>query len=236
MLTQIGEFPNLSWHHRFFISLPTDRCQKWTSELKWSSCSNPSTKNIKMFGQYHTGLGIKFPKFPIMVIGSYDFPCILVFGDWQSWLSLLFQAGNPAFPLIISNFLLIVDRLLFQALPYMGHSRKDPHSPHGGNLFLIIVSVLGHPKGVRSGTVAVGPPIVETRRKIIDVVGMFMVKHRKKGLRKSGKSVTKAIVMLLSGKNVVVQKNFSSLGFVGKVLPLPPPPNMGPTAPLGVWG
>jgi hypothetical protein len=42
----------------------------------------------------------------------------------------------------------------------MSHSRKDPHSPHGGNfcrpeggegekkLFLIIVNVLGHPKGV----------------------------------------------------------------------------------------
>jgi hypothetical protein len=41
----------------------------------------------------------------------------------------------------------------------MGRSRKDPHSPHGGNfccpegegetkLFLIIVNVLGHPKGV----------------------------------------------------------------------------------------
>jgi hypothetical protein len=39
----------------------------------------------------------------------------------------------------------------------MGRSRKDPHSPHRGNfcrpegekkLFLIIVNVLGHPKGV----------------------------------------------------------------------------------------
>jgi hypothetical protein len=42
----------------------------------------------------------------------------------------------------------------------LGRSRKDPHSPHGGNfcrpegdrgekkLFLIIVNVLGHPKGV----------------------------------------------------------------------------------------
>jgi hypothetical protein len=41
----------------------------------------------------------------------------------------------------------------------MGRSRKDPYSPHGGNfsrpegegrkkLFLIIVNVLGHPKGV----------------------------------------------------------------------------------------
>jgi hypothetical protein len=39
----------------------------------------------------------------------------------------------------------------------MGRSRKDPHSSHGGNfcrlegetkLFLIIVNVLGHPKGV----------------------------------------------------------------------------------------
>jgi hypothetical protein len=38
----------------------------------------------------------------------------------------------------------------------MGRSRKDSHSPHRGNfcrpeekkLFLIIVSVLGHPKGV----------------------------------------------------------------------------------------
>ena len=39
----------------------------------------------------------------------------------------------------------------------MGHSRKDPHSPHRGNfcrpegegekLFLIIVNALGHPKG-----------------------------------------------------------------------------------------
>ena len=45
----------------------------------------------------------------------------------------------------------------------MGRSRKDPHSPHGGNfccpegegetkLFLIIVNVLGHPKGVRGLT------------------------------------------------------------------------------------
>jgi hypothetical protein len=40
----------------------------------------------------------------------------------------------------------------------MGYSRKDPHSPHGGNfccpegegrkMFLIIVSVFGHLKGV----------------------------------------------------------------------------------------
>jgi hypothetical protein len=37
----------------------------------------------------------------------------------------------------------------------MGRSRIDPYSPHGGNfcreekkLFLIIVNVLGHPKGV----------------------------------------------------------------------------------------
>ena len=32
----------------------------------------------------------------------------------------------------------------------MGHSRKDPYSPHGGEkkLFLMIVNVLGHPKGI----------------------------------------------------------------------------------------
>jgi hypothetical protein len=31
-------------------------------------------------------------------------------GDQQSWLSLLFQVGNPAFLSIISNFLQIIDR------------------------------------------------------------------------------------------------------------------------------
>jgi hypothetical protein len=37
---------------------------------------------------------------------------------------------------------------MFQLI--MGRSRKDPHSPHRGEkkLFLIIVSVLEHPKGV----------------------------------------------------------------------------------------
>ena len=44
-----------------------------------------------------TGLEITFPKFPIMVFGSNDFPCF-------------FQVGNPAFPPIISNFLPIIDR------------------------------------------------------------------------------------------------------------------------------
>jgi hypothetical protein len=43
----------------------------------------------------------------------------------------------------------------------MGCSRKDPYSPHGGNfcrlegekkLFLIIVNVLGYPKGVEGLT------------------------------------------------------------------------------------
>jgi hypothetical protein len=45
----------------------------------------------------------------------------------------------------------------------MDYSRKDPHSPHGGNfcrpervernkLFVIIVNVLGHLKGVRGLT------------------------------------------------------------------------------------
>ena len=165
MLTQIGEFPNLSWHHRFFISLPTDLCQKWTSELKWFSCSNPSTKMAWN----------KVPKVPDH-------------GDWQSWLSLhfgfwwlavmtfpAFSGWKPCFSADHKQFL--ADRWSvvisspaiygpFQKRSTLPSRRK--FLPFGGekNLFLIIVSVLGHPKGVRSA--------------IIDVVGMFMVKHRKK--------------------------------------------------------
>ena len=53
----------------------------------------------------------------------------------------------------------VTDTNFVQTAEVMGRSRKDPHSPHGGNfgcpegeeetkLFLIIVNVLGHPKGV----------------------------------------------------------------------------------------
>jgi hypothetical protein len=43
-------------------------------------------------------------------------------------------------------------------------------------------------------------PIVVTRPKIVNVVGIFVVKHRKSDMEIE-KSATKAIVMLLSGKN-----------------------------------
>jgi hypothetical protein len=60
-------------------------------------------------------------------------------------------------------------------------------------------------KALFSGAVSGGlgracpPPIVETRRKIVNLVGILVLKHRKIA-RKIGKSATKALVMLLSGK------------------------------------
>ena len=44
------------------------------------------------------GLEIRFSNFPIMVIGSHDFPCF-------------FLVENHVFPPIINNFLPIIDRL-----------------------------------------------------------------------------------------------------------------------------
>jgi hypothetical protein len=55
------------------------------------------------------------------------------------------QLGLPVWQYTVQRFVI------------MGRSRKDPYSPHRGNfcrpegekkLFLIIVNVLGHPKGV----------------------------------------------------------------------------------------
>ena len=99
----------------------------------------------------------------------------------------------------------------------MSLPQEGTHSSRG-----LTYSGAGGPGG------AMAPPIVETRRKIVNVVGNCQ------SCRREGGGAAEDL-KCCPEKFLVCRKKFR---FVGKVLPLPPPPkkkqkkNMGPTAPL----
>ena len=120
----IGKFYTLPYRSNHWIHTPSKHSNKWTEKPSEHMPSN-TYGTVKCKVSLYCYSGAQNSKFnrPINRLQIFHFTRawnnvskVPDHGDWQSWLSLLFQVGNPAFLPIIRNFLPILDRLLFQDL------------------------------------------------------------------------------------------------------------------------